>query len=468
MASHVPDISNDRLSLGGQSKPALVVALIFAVIGVILTVTMAATKAASQGDGHGSAHSEAKHDSHADESKKTEHSEGHGADGHGSEEHGAAGGHDSHGGGHAHHGYVDHEHPFWHSYVMNFAFFASIALGAIFFVILHHLVRSGWSVTVRRLAEGVAMNIFLIALFAIPFLFSDVRAALWVWESETVRQTDELVAAKAGYLNPTFFVGRTIFFLAVWGGIAWFFRQRSIEQDNDGDHKHSHLLARVAPMAMLFFALSVTFFAFDILMSLDAHWFSTIFGVNYFSGGLMAFMAFLAITCAALQGRGFLKNAITKHHYHDLGKLTFAFMVFWTYTAFSQYMLIWYANIPEETGWYLRRQTEGTGWITFSLFYFAAHFFVPFFFLLSRHVKRSSRALSIGAGWVLFVHWIDMYYLVMPQVRPESPLPQPIDIGIFLAMGGLFVAGVVFWLSRASLLARRDPRLIESLAFENV
>lgn len=467
MAGHVPDISNDRLALdAAQAKPAITVALIVAVVGLLLTVVT--YMVGDHGDHGGKDHGGDAHGTAEPGHGATAKGDGHGAGGEAHEDdHGddhAAGGH----GGHAHfHGYVDHEHAFWHPYLLNFAYFASLALGALFFVILHHLVRAGWSVTVRRLCENLSMNIVFVAILAIPFFFSEVRGALWVWEDSFVREHDELVHAKAGYLDPGFFMIRIVVFFGVWALIAWFFRQRSVEQDRDGDLKHSHLLARIAPVAMLFFALSITFFAFDFLMSLDAHWFSTIFGVNYFAGGFMGAMALLALTAVTLQKRGFLQNAITKHHYHDLGKLTFAFMVFWTYTAFSQYMLIWYANIPEETGWYLIRQ-QNSSWITFSLLYFAGHFFVPFFFLLSRHVKRSPKALSIGCGWVLMIHWIDMYYLVMPPVRPFSPMPKMTDVGIFLAMGGLFVAGIVFWSSRASLLARRDPRLVESLAFENV
>ncbi|MCB1218981.1 quinol:cytochrome C oxidoreductase, partial [bacterium] len=179
-----------------------------------------------------------------------------------------------------------------------------------------------------------------------------------------------------------------------------------------GDPAISLRMARVAAPGLLLFALSLTFAAFDWIMSLDPHWFSTIFGITYFAGGFMAFLAFTIVMAKWLGTKGYLKEAINVEHYHDLGKLMFGFMVFWTYTNFSQYMLIWYANLPEETAWFAHRAVDGWGAIGTILV--VGHFFIPFVFLMSRHVKRNGIALSAGAIFLLVIHCIDMQFLILP------------------------------------------------------
>jgi hypothetical protein len=202
-------------------------------------------------------------------------------------------------------------------------------------------------------------------------------------------------------------------------------------------------------------------------MSLSPHWFSTIYGVYFFSGAVVAFFAAIILAAAALQLSGRLKNSISIEHYHDLGKLLFAFVIFWGYIAFSQYLLIWYANIPEETQWYLARQSGPWVWVSLVLLF--GNLLIPFFGLLSRHAKRRKWSLSFWAVWLLVMHWIDLYYLVMPSLGGQSAtLPfSAIDICLFLGIGGVYLAGLVHTAGQRPLLPVADPRLKESLAFEN-
>ena len=166
-----------------------------------------------------------------------------------------------------------------------------------------------------------------------------------------------------------------------------------------------------------------------------------------------------------LQRAGRLNGAVNVEHYHDFGKLLFAFTVFWAYIAFSQYMLIWYANLPEETLWFLKRQSNGWQWIGLGLFF--GHFLLPFLVLISRFVKRRPALLALFGIWMVAMHWMDLYWLAIPEFSPDGPVLGPVDVLCFLGLGGLFLAGVAFWLRRHPLLPEGDPRLAESLAFEN-
>jgi hypothetical protein len=218
--------------------------------------------------------------------------------------------------------------------------------------------------------------------------------------------------------------------------------------------------------AIVLFAVTVTFASFDLLMSLDPHWFSTIYGVYYFSGAVVGGLAAIILLAMVLQSRGLLASSITADHYHELGKLLFGFVIFWGYIAFSQYMLIWYANIPEETLWYEARQTGP--WIGVSLVLLFGHLLIPFFALMPRGVKRNRVALAGWAVWLLVMHWLDMYYLVMPQLTHNQLPFGLIDVGCLIGLGALYLAGTLWLAGDRSLVPLKDPRLKEALAYHNV
>jgi len=369
---------------------------------------------------------------------------------------------------------------FFHAYLLSFFFYLSLSLGALFFVLLHHLTRAGWSVVVRRVAEFLAANLLLLAFLALPIVFPVVfgNAALYPWAGAENIRGDELLERKAIYLNPGFFALRCAFYFAVFGLLARHYLKRSVAQDRSGDVEISRRLDGLSGFAMAGYALTLTFAAFDLLMSLDPHWFSTIFGVYVFAGSAAGGYALLIVALLLLQRRGRLGRTVTVEHYHDLGKLLFAFVFFWGYIAFSQFLLIWYANLPEETGWYRIRMSGA--WAGVSLALLFGHFVLPFVGLLSRSAKRSRLILGFWAVWMLAAHWLDCYWLVfpqytsrgvfVPQLTPDAgpAIPWPgLELLCLVGLGGLYVASAVSLARGCALVPVRDPRLAESLAFEN-
>ena len=349
------------------------------------------------------------------------------------------------------------------TYLVSFAYFLSLALGSLFFVLLQHLTRAGWSVVIRRLAEAMSGNVLLMAVLVIPVLLN--MEHLYHWAHHGAADHDPILAGKSGFLNPQFFVIRLVVYFAIWSLLAWYFYSNSKRQDANGDSKYTRRMEALSAPGMVLFALSLNFAAFDLLMSVNPHWFSTIFGVYFFAGSVVVVLATLVVLAAYLQRQGRLQGVVTTEHYHDLGKLLFGFVVFWAYIAFSQYMLYWYGNIPEETVWYLTRQTGN--WTEISLALLFGHFVIPFLALVSRFPKRRPRLLVLAALWMLAMHWLDLYYLVGPEFRPEGPSVGLIDILCFLGMGGLFFFVLTMRLRKTALVPIGDPRLAESLDFEN-
>lgn len=354
---------------------------------------------------------------------------------------------------------------FFQSYVVNFAFFLSLSLGALFFVTLQHITRAGWSVVLRRLAEGMTTwNFVLLALLFVPIVALGMES-VYSWTRPEVIAVDQLVQHKQPFLNEKFFFARWVFYFAVWIYYSWYFFSRSKEQDRSGEEALTTRMEAMSTHGMAAFALTTTFAAFDLLMSLDPHWFSTIFGVYYFAGSALAIFSLLALSCAFLNSTGRLNLSVTTEHFHDLGRLMFGFVVFWAYIAFSQYMLIWIADIPEETGWFYYRQ-KGS-WAIASLVLLFGHFIFPFLFLIGRTIKRRPRLLAAAAVWLLAIHWFDLYWLAMPTFQKGGVAPHLLDVTLLLGIGGLWVACSAWQLTDTPLVCERDPRLPESLALDN-
>lgn len=351
---------------------------------------------------------------------------------------------------------------FFHSYLVAYTFFLSFALGGLFFVLLHHLTRAGWSVVVRRLAEDVAATLPLFAVLFLPLTLG--IHSLYHWSHEEAVAHDPILQHKAPWLNEGRFLVAAIAYLAVWSFLGWWYRKESRRQDESADPAITVRLQRWSALGVIVYGVTQTLASFDWLMSLDAHWFSTVFGVYFFSGSTIAILSLLILMGLLLQRRGALEGVVTFEHYHDLAKLLFGFVVFWAYIAFSQFMLIWYAAIPEETAWYARRWEPG--WQGFSIALVVLHFGVPFLFLLLRDVKRRRVTLAVAAVWMIAAHFLDVYWLVMPGLL-ERPGFHLHDLLTFLGVGGLF-AGTLGWiLRRRAIVPLGDPRLQESLAFEN-
>ena len=356
---------------------------------------------------------------------------------------------------------------FAHAYLMAMCFALSISLGALFFVILQHLTGARWSVSIRRVAELMSTSIPWLGLLFAPILAAMLfgNSSLYEWNDATIRSTDTLIIHKAPYLNAPFFVLRCLLYFTIWTGISRFFLRNSLRQDN-GDGRATQQMKRWSGPAMMAFALSLNFAAFDLLMSLDPHWFSTIYGVYFFGGCVVACLAALPLAVSLIQSTGILRQEVTVEHYHDLGKLLFGFVFFWGYIAFSQYLLIWYASIPEETVWYAARQANGWEWISLTLLF--GHFFVPFIGLMSRSVRRNPKALVGWSVFLLAMHFVDLYYLIMPSVAPESPWPGLVDALCLLGVSLIWLAVTIRAFTAHRLLCVGDPFLGDSLAFHNI
>ncbi len=352
---------------------------------------------------------------------------------------------------------------FWHAYLLNLLFLLSLSLGALWFVPLQHLTRSSWSAVIRRLAEVVSGTIPLLGLLMIPVLLN--LEAIYPWTDTAHTAHDPLMQHKLDWLSPKWFIIRVVFYFVVWSLLAQVFRRWSAQQDESGDVGLTFRAERLGGPALLIYGLTQTFAAFDLIMSIDAHWFSTMFGVYWFAGIVASFFALMTLLTAGLQRSGRLEKSVTIEHYNDYGRAMFAFIFFWAYIAFSQYMLIWYANIPEETGWFLRRQENG--WATVGYLLIFGHWLVPFAGLMSRFTKRRVALMCFWAVWILVMHWVDLFWLIMPELSPGGIPLQPLDLVLLLGMGGLYTAALAWLAGGRSLVARRDPYLKDSLNFEN-
>ena len=355
-----------------------------------------------------------------------------------------------------------YRHQFSFSWLFAFAFFFTLIAGCFFWIIVHHVTDAEWSVVVRRQLENLALLMPVMLVFFVPVLI--FRHHLYGW-LKIPPGHDPLLDAKHAYLNWHFFVFRAAFYFAFFIGATLLFRRFSIRQDRDGNPAYTLNMRKVAFTSLPLFGLSLTFGAYDWLLGLDYHWFSTMWGVYIFAGAAGSSMSLLVLVIAALQKAGYLKETITPEHYHIMGKWMLSFTVFWAYIGFSQYMLIWYANIPEETEWFIRRNTES--WNSLNLFLVVGRFFIPFALLLLRAPKKSARKLCLIAGWIVFMQLLDIYLVVLPMLYPAG---LHLSIWDFLPLVGIGSTLAFFYLriaGKTSLFPNRDPRLLESLRTTN-
>ncbi len=350
---------------------------------------------------------------------------------------------------------------FGFTYLVNFAFFLAISLGALVFLPINYLTKASWSIVVRRMVEVVAAAMPVLAVLAIPVIL--LAGQVYGWATPEAR-TDPALAHKAAFLSKNAFIMRWVIYFVLWTAMSWFFWRTSVKQDSDGDLKLTRRLENFSGFCLLVSALSIALAAFDLLMSVDYVWFSTMFGVYYWAGGFVSFFAVLTLMTMGLQNTGRLTKIVSPEHFHDYGKLMFGFTFFWGYIAFSQYMLYWYANVPEETFWYLVRSSNGWGIVGFVTLF--ATFCLPFLGLISRFAKRRRKILAFWAVWIIVAQWINLYWVVMPEFSKSFTIGI-MDLTCFLGVGGIWMATIVKLAMSASLVPVKDPRLEESLRFEN-
>ncbi len=355
---------------------------------------------------------------------------------------------------------------FFHSYLANFIYCLSICLGALFFVMVTHLVRASWCASIRRMAELFAYTIPLWALLFLPILamvvFTD-SGVLYEWNKGAEGVGTELVRSKLAYLNPSFFTVRTLIYFAVFIIAARVYHLNSRRQDETGDTNITLKLQRWAGPFIIAFALALNFASFDWMMSTDAAWFSTIYGVYLFAASMFAFFATMIFSSHLLQRNGRVEKMITTEHFQDMAKFNFGFVVFWSYIAFSQFLLYWYGNIPEETLWYKHRMEHN--WQYVGLLLILLHFVVPFLGFMSRHIRRNRAAMAGWAVFMLFVHWLDLMFLIMPNAADFTPALLLAHFVCWVGMVSIFLALIVLRVGETPIVAVKDPWLPESLAY---
>ncbi len=447
-------------------------------------------------------------------------------------------------------GYTQDPRRFAFSWLFAFVTVLTVALGALFFVLVQRLTSAGWSVTVRRTAEFFSLGLIPLVVLFIPVLASMNTLFPWLGHGEhgahsapaephevgslnlitpahaaqpghgpapqavpggadpagsprtkahavPAGETDghgaaagshagqdghvvgpmgdpheliekKILAKKKPYLNREFFLIRVAIYFVIWVFLAIRLFNLSTAQDKSKDPKLTLTAQRFAPPATFLYALSLTFAAFDWIMSLEPTWFSTIFGVVIFACGVVSSYAVIILTTLALRNSGPLDGAVTIEHYHDLGKLMFGFLVFWAYVGFSQYMLIWYAALPEETTFFHNRW-DYEPWANVSMAIILFHFVVPFFWIISRNFKRNVGRLQIGAVIILVMHVVDMYWFVMPNflLGKAGFSFSWIDAACLLAVVGVYGAFVFNRMNNFALVPVGDPRLERALHFQN-
>ncbi len=417
------------------------------------------------------------------------------------------------------------------SWLFAFMTFLAVGLGGLFFVLGQHLTGAGWGVTVRRTAEFMMSGLPVFALLFVPIALNldhlypwmhmeeghgeeireesgghgmlenlagsvahaqdpqelhDISPDEWVDEREEEEhhhsplhaEHEHIVRHKLPFFHSIghagFFSVRVAIYFIAWILLTYFFFTWSTRQDKEKGLELTKKMQRLAPAATFVFALTLTFAAFDWMMSMEPSWYSTIYGVQYFAVSAVIGHAVIILLSLSMRRSGLIGEAVNVEHYHDLGKLLFGFIVFWAYISFSQFMLIWYAGIPEEATYYHLRWWGGGGFKGLSIIVVLGHFVLPFFLLISRNAKRRLEFLAFGCVWMLVMHVVEMYWLVMPyaEQEPDSLVHTAlrihwIDIACLFAVGGIYMSVVLFQMTRFPLVPVGDPRLARALKFEN-
>ncbi len=346
----------------------------------------------------------------------------------------------------------------WYNYLIGYFYWMSIALFGAFFTAIHHATGAQWSTSIRRLAEGMSSFLPVAAGLLIVLFFG--MHHLYEWTHTDIVLADPLLSGKAGYLNTGFFIIRSIVGMGIWVGFSWYFCKKSIAQDSTGAISITKQLIKASVIFLPLFALSYTMASFDDIMSVEPHFFSTIFGVYQFSSLFNSGITTLTIIVILLQKRGLIKDLVTEHHMHDLTKWMFAFTVFWAYIAFSQYMLIWYANLPEETFFFLKRQTNGWGCWGIALAFMK--FIIPFFLLIGKWAKTKPNYILCVGALMLVASWVDLYWNVAPAFSEHARLGWQ-EIGIFAGFVGAFGLTVSRFYARHPLVPVKDPYLVDGV-----
>jgi hypothetical protein len=348
---------------------------------------------------------------------------------------------------------------FFQAYLLAYIFWLGIALGCLGIVMLHNLSGGGWGVVIRRLLESGMNTLPLMALLFVPLLFG--LPHLYEWARPDAVAHDAVLQHKSAYLNLPFFLIRAALYFALWVGAAWVMSRWSEQHDANADPRIIARLRALSGPGLVIYVLTITFASMDWIMSLEAHWYSTIYGVHFLGGHALAGFAFVILFGGFLSRRAPFSEIVTPSHWLDLGNLLLAFVMLWAYFAFSQWLIIWSGNLAEEAIWYTRRNSGGWQWVARLLI--VLHFFLPFVLLLSRATKRRAEFLAAVAGAIIVMRFVDIFWYTMPAFRPGDFSIHWLDIATPVGVGGIWLASFLRQLRRAPLLPLHEPYAREVL-----
>jgi hypothetical protein len=349
--------------------------------------------------------------------------------------------------------------PFFQAYLSAYIFWIGIPVGCLALLMLHHLVGGRWGFMIQRVLEAAIQTLPLMALLFVPLLFG--LSDLYPWARPAVVAADPLLQQKAAYLNLPFFIVRAGVYFAIWIVLGRLLVNWSFEQDRTGDGSLSQRLQRVSGPGLVLYGLTVTFSAIDWMMSLEPKWYSTIFGMIFIVSYGLAALAFVIVVSHQIKDERLLAQVNSPDRFHDLGNLLLALVMLWAYMHFSQFLLVWSENLAEEIPWYLHRTGGGWQWVALALILFLFAF--PFILLLSRTTKRSARTLSQVAAIILFMHWLNIFWIVAPSFYPAQFHLHWMDVAAPVGIGGVWLATFIGYLKARSLLPLHDPRFADLL-----
>ena len=350
---------------------------------------------------------------------------------------------------------------FFRAYLVAYLFWSGLSLGCLALLMLHHVVGGAWGAMIRRLLEAGTRTLPLMVVLFVPLLYG--LTTLYSWARPEVVAHDVLLQHKSGYLNVPFFLQRAAAYFAIWLIVMFFLNHWSRQQERVAgapqERRVQRRLRLLSAPGLVLYVLTVTFAAVDWVMSLEPHWYSTLYGVVILVGQILAALALAIVLITQLVEVPPVSTVLTPQHLHDLGNLLLAFVMFWAYIAFSQFLIIWSGNLPEEVPWYIHR-TQG-GWEWLGGLVLLLHFGLPFVVLLSRTSKRRAQVLGRLATGLLGMHLLELFWLVLPAFYPSTLAIHWLDVGLPIGMGGLWMAVFVWQLQRRALLPLHDPRLQE-------
>jgi hypothetical protein len=348
---------------------------------------------------------------------------------------------------------------FFQSYLTGYMFLLGVTLGCLALGMVHQLTGGAWGVVIRRPIGAAARVLPVLTVLFLPIVFG--MHHLYEWTHADIVARDELLQHKRLYLNVPFFLIRAAVYFAVWNVLSYFLNAWSLQQDASGDPRIARRMQVLSAAGLVGYGLTITFASFDWLMSLEPHWFSTIYGVLIMGGQGLSALAFLIAVIVWLSRRPPLQGIVMPAHFHDLGNLLLAFVMLWAYFSFSQYLIIWSGNLPEEIAWYLHRLQ--TGWRALALMLVVFHFALPFVLLLSRTVKREASIIVKVAVAMLMARLVDLFWLIAPEFHREGISVSWLDIVVPLSLGSFWLGCFIWQLRGRAILPVHDPQFDEAL-----